>query len=345
MRTIEFKFNLPKKLIAQVPVQPRDSSRLMVLDRKTKKITHQFFYQIEKFLKVGDVLVLNNTKVIPVRLYGNVILEKGKLGRKIEVLLLKTINQNTWECLLDGKRRKVGLKLKFKSGLQGEIIKNLENGVWLVKFNLSNKDLVKKLKKIGQTPTPPYIKKKTSLSDYQTVYATHEGSVAAPTAGFHFTKKLIEKLKKKGVKFEFITLHIGLGTFLPIKTKNIENHKIHQEYAILDKETSQRLNKAKSEGRRIIACGTTSVRILEHVALKSKISQIKPFTGFVDLFIYPGYKFKFTDGIITNFHLPCSTLLLLVSAFAGKELIFKSYKKAIAKKYRFYSFGDSMFII
>ncbi len=169
--------------------------------------------------------------------------------------------------------------------------------------------------------------------------------MAAPTAGFHFTKKLIEKLKKKGVKFEFITLHIGLGTFLPIKTKNIENHKIHQEYAILDKETSQRLNKAKSEGRRIIACGTTSVRILEHVALKSKISQIKPFTGFVDLFIYPGYKFKFTDGIITNFHLPCSTLLLLVSAFAGKELIFKSYKKAIAKKYRFYSFGDSMFII
>ncbi len=351
MKTYNLDYFLPEELVAQKSVLPRDHSRLMVLDRETKKVEHSYFYNIFKYLRPNDILVLNNTKVIPARLWGktrintDINADQRGLGRKIEVLLLKVVNSNTWECLLGSKKRKVGLTINFGNGLKSKITEKLENGIWKVRFNLTGKKLKEKIYKLGEMPTPPYIKvskvSKVAKDYYQTVYAKHEGSVAAPTAGFHFTKELIKKLKKLGVQFEFITLHVGLGTFLPIKTENIKDHRIHKEYAVLTKKVADRLNQAKKEGRRIIAVGTTSTRVLEAAAIDS---HLKPIQNWIDLFIYPGYKFKFVDGLITNFHLPKSTLLALVYAFGGENFIRKAYRQAIKKRYRFYSFGDVMLI-
>lgn len=342
MKLSDFDYNLPKELIAQKPIRPRDHSRLLVLDRKTGEIEHYKFYEIEEFLKKGDVLVLNNSKVIPARLLG----KKKETGGKIEVLLLRKISPCIWKTLLGGKGRKEGLEIEFEGKLSGKIIKKLPQGIWHIKFNFKNRKFEKILDKIGEAPVPPYIKIKDQKSKvknfYQTVYAKYKGSVAAPTAGFHFTERLMNRLKKKGVQFEYVTLHVGYGTFQPVKEEQIEKHKMHSEYFSITKEVVKRLNKAKKEKRRIIAVGTTSCRVLE--------SALKPYNhkvilhGKTNLFIYPGYKFKFTDALITNFHLPKSTLLMLVSAFAGKNLIKKVYKEAIKKKYRFYSFGDAMMI-
>lgn len=344
MKTSDFYYHLPKERIAQKPISPRDYSRVFVLDRKTGKAQHKKFYEIGEFLRAGDVLVLNNSKVIPARLIGR----KKQTGGQIEIFLLKKISARTWEVLLGGHSRREGIEIEFKQGLAGEIIKKLPNGIWSssarwhFRFNQGGKKFKETIKKIGQTPTPPYIKQKSNLTKYQTVYAQKEGSVAAPTAGFHFTKRLINKLKKKGIQFEYVILHVGFGTFQPVKVKNIEKHQMHPEFVEVKKDVIKRLLQAKKEGRRIIAVGTTSVRVLEIILPK------KPQVGYrawVDKFIYPGYKFKFTDAMITNFHLPQSTLIMLVCAFAGRKNILKAYEIAKRKKYRFYSFGDAMLII
>lgn len=339
MKLSLFDYYLPKSRIAQKPIRPRDHSRLLVLNRKTGRIEHRHFYDIVDYLKPDDVLVLNNSKVFPARLIG-----RKPTGGKIEVFLLNQINQNTWACLLGGKGRRVGLKICFgaehdHARLRGTIIKQLKGGIWHIKFNLSGQKLLAAINTLGLTPTPPYIKRTSNLKEYQTVYAQKTGSVAAPTAGFHFTKSLLNKLIKRGVRPEFITLHIGYGTFQPVKVNEIEKHKMHPEFIEVDKATHQRLLQAKKQGRRIIAVGTTSVRALESLP---KIAQSTD--KLINLFIYPGYKFKMVDAMITNFHLPKSTLLMLVSAFAGRSLILKAYQQAIRKKYRFYSFGDAMLI-
>jgi len=354
MKTSLFNYHLPRELIAQQPKKPRDHSRLLVYNRKSKKIKRDYFYNLPRYVKDGDVLVFNNTKVFPARLWG-----KKDTGGKMEVFLLKNIKGKIWEVLIGGKVRKAGLKIIFKGGLKCEVIKKLGDGIWQVEFNKSAKQVTKLADKIGSTPTPPYIKRLAKLSDYQTIYAKRVGSVAAPTAGFHFTKRLLEKLKKQGVQFEYITLHVGYGTFQPVKVLDIKKHKMHAEYAEVDKGTIKRLLQAKKEGRRIVAVGTTSVRTLETVFGRTgHESPAYPRFGFknwINIFIYPGYKFKFIDAMITNFHLPKSTLLMLVSAFAkapadksalaGIKQMLTVYKKAIQKRYRFYSFGDGMLIV
>ncbi len=348
MLVSSFNYHLPKQLIAQKPIKPRDRSRLLILNRQNKKISHYHFFELGKFLKRGDVLVLNNTKVFPARLMGKKI-----TGGKIEIFLLKKINNQIWECLLGGHNRKIGLKINFSQKLKGEVInpvretnfsngvKKLPTGIWQIKFNYGGQKLEKIINQIGQTPTPPYIKTAASKKDYQTVYAKKTGSVAAPTAGFHFTKKLIGQLKKQGIQFEFVTLQVGYGTFQSVKVKKIEEHQIHPEFAILDNQTAERLNLAKQQGRRIIAVGTTTVRVLESFIKNNNLTAEKKW---LNIFIYPGYQFKFTDALITNFHLPQSTLLMLVAAFGGRNLILKIYQTAVRKKYRFYSFGDAMLI-
>lgn len=354
MKLSLFDYNLPKNLIAQCPASSRDHSRLLVLDKKTKKISHRKFYEIEKYLNKGDVLVFNDSKVIPARLYGY----REITGGKVEIFLLRQIGSNIWECLAGGGRARDGLKLKFSPTLKGELVKKSNSQNWTIKFNKSGPSLKKEIYKIGHTPIPPYIKPQTSnissrqassfKQSYQTIYAKREGSVAAPTAGFHFTNNLLNRLKRQGVQLEFLTLHVGLGTFAPVKAENIEDHQMHPEFAALDKATCARLNQAKLEGRRIIAVGTTSVRVLESAIVKTENnpSSLMPNpSSLINTFIYPGYKFKFVDAMITNFHLPKSTLLMLVSAFAGRQLTLKIYKEAIRKKYRFYSFGDAMFVI
>jgi S-adenosylmethionine:tRNA ribosyltransferase-isomerase len=359
MRLSDFDFNLPKNLIAQRPVSPRDACRLMVLNREKETIRHERFYNLGRYLKHGDVLVLNNSKVLPARLIG-----KKVTGGKVEILLLKQISPSTWQCLVGfvPVHQQVGLKINFDRKLNGEIIKRMGDTA-VIKFNLSSAKLMEYILKIGQPPTPPYIKRLAKSSEYQTVYAEKIGSVAAPTAGMHFTKPLINKLKKMGVQIEYVTLHVGLGTFQPVKEEDITKHKIHSEYFELDKKTAERLNAAKRTGRRIIACGTTTVRVLEHCVSKdrnltsinrSQIS-IGSQRGETNIFIYPGYKFsalggsasggKFIDALITNFHVPKSTLIMLVAAFAGKKFIDKVYQIAIKRKYRFYSFGDAMLVL
>lgn len=358
MRLSEFDFNLPKNLIAQKPASPRDTCRLMVLNREKQSIRHDWFYNLGKYLKSGDVLVLNNSKVLPARLMG-----KKDTGGKVEVLLLRQITASAWQCLIGFVpiRQQIGLKINFGKKLSGQIIKRVGD-MAVVRFNLSGVKLMEQILKIGQAPTPPYIKIKDQKSKiknwYQTVYAKKLGSVAAPTAGMHFTNKLLAKLKKMGVQIEYITLHVGLGTFQPVKVDDIKKHKMHAEYFELDKKTAERLNAAKRAGRRIVACGTTTVRVLEHCAklfpersaakskggLRQAQAIIIPRSGETDIFIYPGYKFKFVDTLLTNFHVPKSTLIMLVAAFAGKKYIDKAYKIAIKKKYRFYSFGDAMLI-
>lgn len=343
MKLSQFDYQLPKRLIAQKPAIPRDSSKLLVLNREDESIEHKIFYQIDRYLKRGDVIVLNNSKVIPARLLGN-----KETGGAIEVLLLNKIEDGIWEILVN-KKVKVGDKIFFGRDFFGEIIKlPAKSEKWQLKFNCGGDEFNKNLNKFGAMPLPPYIKRnkfdKQVKKQYQTVFASplKAGSVAAPTAGFHFTKRLIKKLKNNGVKFLYITLHVGLGTFAPVRENNIEKHQMHAEYAEVDQKTLTQLKKAKKEGKRIIAVGTTSTRALESVIITP---HHKFFKGWIDLYIYPGYKFKFVDAIITNFHLPKTTLLMLVSAFAGTSLIKKAYRQAIKNNYRFYSFGDAMLII
>ena len=340
MKLSLFNYHLPKNLIAQQQVKPRDKSRLLVVDKKTKKLTHDFFYNLTKHLTPNDVLIFNNSKVIPARL----IMYK-ETGGKIEIFLLKKVKSNIWQVLVGGKTKPNNNLSSKGNNLQANILKKVKENRYLVKFNHSGKKLESIIEKIGETPLPPYIKTRDSKyikKNYQTLFAKHKGSVAAPTAGLHFTKNLLSKLKKRGIKIEFITLHVGLGTFAPVKEKIIEKHQIHSEYTVLDKATAKRLNGYKKQGKTIIAVGTTSCRTLE--SFSNQKGQLKAGSKWVDIYIYPSYKFKFIDSLITNFHLPQSTLLMLVSALAGREFIIDIYNKAIKKKYRFYSFGDGMFI-
>ncbi len=363
MKLSDFDYNLPKNLIAQEPIKPRDHSRLLVLDKETGEIKHKHFYDIVDYFNKGDVIVLNNSKVFPARLIGN----KKETGGKVEVFLLKHLRSDrtvsgcgrgnsTWKCLLGGRGSTVGLEIIFNQknpNLKCKVTKNNDDGTWEVKFNMPQKKMMEIVEKIGLMPLPPYIKRDkkrtTDEKNYQTVYADNKkvGSVAAPTAGFHFTPGLIKKLKKKGVQFEYVTLHVGLGTFLPVKVDNVKKHKMHAEYIEIKKDVAKQIIKAKKEGRKIIAIGTTSVRTLEGCLAKKinkPLSQITNYQLPITTFIYPGYKFKVVDAIITNFHLPKSTLLMLVSAMAGKKYIDKAYEEAIKKKYRFYSYGDAMLI-
>nr|MBT5942887.1 tRNA preQ1(34) S-adenosylmethionine ribosyltransferase-isomerase QueA [bacterium] len=344
MKLDDFNYNLPHKLIAQKSIKPRDHSKLMVISRKKKSIEDKRFFNILEYLNKGDVLVLNNTKVFPARLIG----KRKDTGGKVEIFLLNSITSNKWHVLIGNKRKKVGQVISFAKDLECIIEKQVDESIWLVKFNKQGNILNKLIDDIGQVPTPPYInipeakkKSKSLKEEYQTVYATNRGSVAAPTAGFHFTKSLINRLKKKGIKFEYVTLHVGFGTFEPIKIDNVKKHKMHSELAMIDKKTATSLNKAKKDNKRIIAVGTTTVRTLEAFSVKNKISSG---SKQVTIFIYPGYKFKFVDALITNFHLPKSTLLMLVSAFSSRPFILKIYNIAVKKKYRFFSFGDAMFI-
>ncbi|HHV65830.1 MAG TPA: tRNA preQ1(34) S-adenosylmethionine ribosyltransferase-isomerase QueA [Peptococcaceae bacterium] len=343
MKLEDFDYFLPPELIAQYPLEPRDSSRLMILNKTTGDISHHIFRDIEKFLNPGDVLVLNKTRVIPARLLG----EKKGTGAQIEVLLLKRINNCSWEVLIKpGKRLKVGQEVMFGGGfLTGKLKDILANGNRIMEFEFEGL-FEEVLDSLGKMPLPPYIH--ADLQDkerYQTVYAKESGSAAAPTAGLHFTKELLQKIENKGVEILEILLHVGLGTFRPVKTEDITEHQMHSEYFRLDQVTADRINRAKKEGRRVIAVGTTVVRTLESAAnLSNNPMELTAFEGWTDIFIYPGYQFKVIDALITNFHIPRSTLIMLVSAFAGRELILKAYAEAIREKYRFYSFGDCMLI-
>ena len=340
MEVSEFNYELPEELIAQVPVKKRDESRLMVLNRENKTIEHRSFKDILEYLKPGDCLVRNNTKVIPARLYG-----KKDTGANIEFLLLKRIEGDYWEVMVrPGRKLQIGTKVTFGEAiLQAEILEVLNGGNRKVKF-IYNGIFNEILDKIGLMPLPPYIKEKLKDKNrYQTVYAKYEGSAAAPTAGLHFTDELFEKIKEKGIDVANVTLHVGIGTFRPVKVQTVEEHDMHSEHFYIKQEDVDKINNAKKNGNRIIAVGTTSCRVLESIA-DEKTGLVKAYEGDTQIFIYPGYKFKCIDGLITNFHLPESTLIMLVSAFAGKEYIMKAYKEAVKEKYRFFSFGDAMYI-
>lgn len=339
MKLSDFDYELPSELIAQTPIKTRDQSRLMVLDKKTGEYTHKHFYDIINELHKGDVLVLNDTKVIPARLIGT----KEETGAVIELLLLKDLGNNIWECLSrPAKRLKVGTTIIFSDKLKAEVVAKKDEGLVHVKL-LYEGILMEILDELGSMPLPPYIHEKLEDKDrYQTVYAKNIGSAAAPTAGLHFTEELLEELKKKGIEIVFITLHVGLGTFRPVEEENILEHHMHSEYYNMTKEVADQLNKAKKEGRKIYAVGTTSTRTLETII--HKYHEFRECSGNTDIFIYPGFKFLAIDGLITNFHLPKSTLLMLVSALSSKEIILNAYKEAVKEKYRFFSFGDAMFI-
>lgn len=340
MKTSDFFYELPEELIAQTPAEPRDSSRLLIYDRKNKTITHKHFYDIVDYLHAGDVLVINNTKVLPVRLYGN----KEKTNGKIEFLLLKRIDLKTWQVILKpGRIAKPGSKFHFGDRLSATVKDIIDGGMRVVEFEYDGvfEDI---LNDIGEMPLPHYIKKQIENKErYNTVYAEYNGSAAAPTAGLHFTKELMQKLRDKGVIFTEVLLNVGLGTFRPVKAEDITEHKMHSEYYEISADAAEEINRAKREGRRVIAVGTTSVRVLETCA--DADGMFKAGFGETDIFIYPGYKFKAVDGLITNFHLPESTLIMLVSAFMGREEALEMYKTAVKEKYRFFSFGDSTFII
>ena len=336
----QFDFYLPEELIAQSPSEIRDHSRLMVVNKKTGEIEHKHFYDIIDYLKPGDVLVRNNSKVIPARLFG----VKEETGAHVEVLLLKDKGNNVYECLCgNAKVIKVNTIITFGNGeLKAKCIEVKDEGIREMEL-IYEGILFEILDKLGQMPLPPYIHQQVKdNSRYQTVYAKIEGSAAAPTAGFHFTEDLFEKIKQKGIEVLDVTLHIGLGTFRPVKVDNILDHHMHSEAFEMTEEVANKLNKAKQEGRRIIAIGTTSTRTLE--AIYQKYNKFVPTRESTNIFIYPGYQFKAIDGLITNFHLPKSTLIMLVSAFANKDLILKAYNEAVKEKYRFFSFGDAMFI-
>ena len=340
MKVSDFNYELPQELIAQVPIKDRSASRLMVLNRENKTIEDKIFKDILDYLKPGDCLVRNNTKVIPARLYGI----KEETGVHIEFLLLKRIEGDIWEVMVHpGRRLKIGTKVIFGNGLlKAEILEMMEGGNRKVKFEYEG-IFNEILDQIGLMPLPPYIKEKLDdKSRYQTVYAKYEGSAAAPTAGLHFTEELLEKIKEKGVEIANVTLHVGIGTFRPVKVENIEEHDMHSEHYYIKHEDAEKINNTKKNGGRIIAVGTTSCRVLESVADENGL--VKETEGDTSIFIYPGYKFKCIDCLITNFHLPESTLIMLVSALAGKDYIMKAYKHAVEEKYRFFSFGDAMFI-
>ena len=332
----DYDYNLPKELIAKYPVEPRDSCRLMVLDRKTKKIEHRIFRDVEDYLDKGDLLVLNDTKVIPARLIG-----KKKTGAKIEIFLLRPFSEKKWEALIKNiKRLKEGQEVIIGEDFRVKLIEKQEEGK--AKVELIGDNIDRLLEKYGHIPLPPYIEREDEEKDkelYQTVFAKKKGAVASPTAGLHFTKELLEKLEKKGVKKAFCTLHVGLGTFRPIKTEDVTKHKMHQEFYRIPDETLSMIKETKQKGKKVIAVGTTVVRTLETYAQTGKKE------GFSDIFIYPPYSFKMVDALITNFHLPKSTLILLVSAFAGRDFIMKAYREAVEKRYRFFSYGDAMLII
>ena len=338
----DFYYDLPEELIAQDPLSDRSSSRLMVLDKETGEIEHKIFRDIVDYLKPGDCLVVNDTKVIPARLIGT----KVDTGATIEVLLLKRLEdrQDTWEVLVKpGKKAKVGAKISFGEGkLIGEIIDIVEEGNRLIQFTYDG-IFEEILDELGQMPLPPYITHQLKDKNrYQTVYAKYEGSAAAPTAGLHFTKDLLKKIEEKGVVIASVTLHVGLGTFRPVKVENVLEHHMHSEFYRIEPEEAEKINAAKKAGKRVIAVGTTSCRTLESASTEDGI--LKAQSGWTDIFIYPGYHFKMVDALITNFHLPKSTLVMLVSALAGREHILAAYKEAVEKKYRFFSFGDAMFI-
>ncbi len=337
----DFDYDLPKELIAQTPLLKRDESKLLVLDRKNHTLEDKKFYDLVDILKEGDVLVRNNSKVIPARLFGY----KEETKAHIELLLLKQLENDNWECLIKGaKKVSNGTKLVFDENLlKAEVVLKKDEGLCIIHF-IYNGIFNEILDKLGSMPLPPYIKEKLKDKDrYQTVYAKVEGSSAAPTAGLHFTDELLNKLKEKGVTILDVTLHVGLGTFRPVEEENVLEHHMHEEYYIMDEKTASLLNKAKSEKRRIIAVGTTSLRTLETVYQKYKC--FKEDSGYTDIFIYPGVDVLSIDGLITNFHLPKSTLVMLVSAIATKEFIFEAYKHAINNNYRFFSFGDAMIIL
>lgn len=345
MNISEFDYNLPEELIAQFPAQKRELSRMLVLDRQSDKIEHKHFYDIVDFLSEDDVLILNNTKVIPARLLG----EKDT-GAKIEVFLLKNTDGKQWEALIKpSKRVKNGTIIKFSEELQAKVLERIPNDKWMVEL-IYDGDFYSILDRVGNIPLPPYIERKLSdeqikhldYERYQTVYAKNRGSVAAPTAGLHFSTEILEKLSKKGINIGYITLNVGLGTFRPVKCENILDHKMDSETYEITQETADLINNAKAMGKNIVAVGTTTVRTLE--SAYQKYGKIKACHDSSEMFIYPGYEFKVIDKLITNFHLPKSTLLMLVSALAGRDKIFEAYKQAIEMKYRFYSYGDCMFI-
>lgn len=362
MKTSDFDYCLPQELIAQSPIEPRDASRLMVLDRKTGAIEHRTFRDLADYLAAGDVLICNESRVVPARLSGR----KVPTGGKVELLLVAKREEKVWEVLTKGRKVRVGTRIELDrdeseaegaEGVVGEVIGQAGEGVRLIEFEVPIEPL---LDELGVVPLPPYIHEPLEEPErYQTIYARVKGSVAAPTAGLHFTPQLMKEFEARGVEFAFVTLHIGLDTFRPVRTENVEDHPMHSEYCKLSPEVAEQINRAKAEGGRIIAVGTTSVRVLETaVRLKAKVQNpkskgdlepgtwnLEPFSGWTDLFIYPGYRFRAVDVLITNFHQPRSTLLMLVAAFTGKELIDRAYQEAIRRGYRFYSFGDAMLIL
>ena len=341
MKRQDFYYELPEELIAQDPLEDRSSSRLLVLDKETGAFSHHVFKEITEYLHEGDCLVINDTKVIPARLIGS----KVETNAKIEVLLLKRKENNVWETLVKpGKKAKVGAKISFGDGLlMGEVIDVVEEGNRLIKFDFDG-IFEEILDQLGQMPLPPYITHQLEDKNrYQTVYATHTGSAAAPTAGLHFTPELLEEIKAKGVDIARVTLHVGLGTFRPVKVDEITEHHMHSEFFMIDEEAAEKINRAKETGHRVICVGTTSCRTVESAADENGHLEAK--SGWTQIFIYPGYKFKVLDCLITNFHLPESTLIMLVSALAGREYVLAAYEEAVKERYRFFSFGDAMMIL
>ena len=341
MKTSDFFYELPEELIAQDPLEDRTASRLLVLDRKTDKLEHKIFSDVTDYLNSGDCLVINNTRVIPARLIG----EKEGTGGKVEILLLKRLKNDTWETLVKpGKKLRPGARVTFGDGrLKAEIMEIAEEGNRLVKFYYEG-IFEEILDSLGEMPLPPYITHKLEDKEmYQTVYAKFNGSAAAPTAGLHFTNELLEKIRHKGIRIASVTLHVGLGTFRPVKVEDVNSHHMHTEWYEVNKEAADIINETKKNGGRVICVGTTSCRTIESVADENGLMSAK--TGETDIFIYPGYKFKVMDGLITNFHLPESTLVMLVSAFAGKERVLSAYETAVKERYRFFSFGDAMILI
>lgn len=339
MKVTDFDYELPEELIAQTPMEKRDESRLMVLDRKEQTIEHKHFKDVIDYLEPEDVLVRNNTKVIPARLYG-----KKETGAKVEFLLLNNMEKDIWECIVrPGNKLHVGAKVIFGDGiLKAEVLDTMPGGTRKVKFHYEG-IFNEILDKIGLMPLPPYIHESLKEKDrYQTVYAKYEGSAAAPTAGLHFTPELLKKIEEKGIDIANVTLHVGIGTFRPVKEDTVEAHQMHSEHFYIKEEDCEKINKAKKSGHRVIAVGTTSCRVLETIADDN--GYVKPTEGDTQIFIYPGYKFRCLDALITNFHLPQSTLVMLVSALAGKDYIMKAYKEAVEQKYRFFSFGDAILI-
>ena len=340
MKTSDFYYDLPQELIAQTPLDKRDSSRLMTLDRMTGETAHHHFYELPEFLNPGDCLILNDSRVLPARLLG----QRLPGGGACEVLLLIDRGEKTWECLVrPGRKMRTGAKLSFGNGeLTAEVVGEVEGGNRLVRFDYEG-IFLEVLEHLGKMPLPPYIKEELQDQErYQTVYSKVLGSAAAPTAGLHFTPELLEKIAAKGVGIGYVTLHVGLGTFRPVKEEEITDHEMHSEYCVISQETADLINRTKANGGRGICVGTTSCRTLESWAAED--GHMEPKAGWTNIYIYPGYKFKVMDGLVTNFHLPESTLIMLVSAFAGREHVLAAYREAVEEKYRFFSFGDAMFI-